>query len=91
MVLVTERCQEWNALQGPYANSPPGMKRPISRIASPMIVNCNMVRFRMSTWIPTDSNTAPMSGPHNRPEPPSRAIATGMSATSRPNTVRGSI
>ena len=67
------------------------MKRPISRIASPMMVNCSIVRLRMRSWIPTDSSTAPISGPHSRPEPPSSAIATGMSATSRPNTVRGSM
>ena len=34
-----------------------------------MTVNCSMVSFRMSTWIPTESKTAPMSGPHSRPDP----------------------
>ena len=49
------------------------------------------VTFTSSHCCIEASRITPISGPHKRPEPPSKAIATGTSATFRPNTVGGSM
>ena len=67
------------------------MKRPISKMARPMIVNCSMLICVSRIWVAAESSIAPINGPHSSPEPPSSAIATGSNATLRPNTVPGSM